>query len=94
MKRSAISSAAGSQPAANTACTAAAAAVMSRNPHEIAARACGIGNSRNVISVTTPSIPSLPTNSPTRSNPVLFLCVRPPQRTTSPVASTTSNPST
>ena len=58
------------------------------------ARAGGSGSRRSVASVTTPSRPSLPTNMPIRSKPVLFLCVRPPVRSTRPSASTTSSPST
>ena len=67
---------------------------MLGNEADNVARAGGNGSSFNVISVTTPSIPSEPTKSPTRLNPVLFLWTRPPVRSTSPLASTTSRPTT
>ena len=47
-----------------------------------------------VASVTTPSSPSEPTNRPAKSNPDLFLWVRPPNRTIPPPARTTSKPRT
>ena len=67
---------------------------MLANEADRVARAGGIGSSLTVISVTTPSIPSDPTNNPIKSNPVLFLCTRPPVRKISPLASTTSSPTT
>ena len=44
----------------------------------------GAGRSRSVTSVTTPSVPSEPTKSPTRSRPATPLVVRRPRRTASP----------
>ncbi len=44
----------------------------------------GAGRSRSVTSVTTPSVPSDPTNSPARSSPATPLVVRRPRRTASP----------
>ena len=66
--RSTSSSADGLQAAAPTAATAAPAATTeAKNPTTVRARADGRGRSRTVTSVTTPSVPSEPTISPTRS---------------------------
>ena len=53
--------------------TVAAASLMLANEADNVARAGGSGRSFNVISVTTPSIPSEPTNKPIKLKPVLFL---------------------
>ena len=53
----------------------------------------GIGESRTVISVTMPSVPSEPTTAPTRSGP-LAMPVGEPSRTTSPSGSTSCTAST
>ncbi|CFR76268.1 Uncharacterised protein [Mycobacterium tuberculosis] len=52
------------------------------------------GSSRNVTSVMTPSVPSLPTNSLVRESPATSLSRGPPSRTAVPLASTTCMPST
>ena len=85
VKRSAISAAAGRNPAANMARIAFEAARMSRKPAESTARAGGKGNKRKVASLTMPNNPSEPTKRPTRSKPVLFLWVRPPHLTMAPL---------
>ena len=54
---------------------------------------CG-GSRRNVTSVTTPSVPSLPTNNFVRLRPATSLRRGPPNRTAVPSASTTTMPST
>ena len=54
----------------------------------------GRGTSRTVAPVTTPSVPSDPTNNRVRSYPTTSFRVRPPVRTTSPEANTTSSPAT
>ena len=71
-----------------------AAAAMESNPATSSAWKGGSGMSFSVASVTTPSRPSEPTNKPVKSNPVLFLWVRPPNRTMAPPARTTSRPRT
>ncbi len=55
---------------------------------------CCLGSSRSVISVTTPSVPSLPTNNLVRLSPATSLRRGPPSRTAVPSASTTCRPST
>jgi len=54
----------------------------------------GRGTSLRVASVTTPRVPSDPTNSRVRSKPTTSLRVWEPVRTTRPSASTTSSPAT
>src|SRR5262245_12279165 len=56
--------------------------------------ASGAGRNANVASVTTPSVPSEPTNSRVKSYPATPFAARRPVRTTSPDASTTSSPRT
>ena len=94
VKASATSSALGRNPAAKMARMARTAGFMLRNPTPRQARNGGNGSCFNVASVTTPSMPSLPTKSRCRSNPVLFLCVREPSRTNVPSANATCSPST
>ena len=52
------------------------------------------GRSRTMISVTIPSVPSLPTNSLVRLSPAVSLRRAPPRRTAVPSARTTVIPST
>lgn len=54
---------------------------------------CG-GSSRKVTSVTTPNVPSLPTNSFVSDSPATSFSRGPPNRTAVPSASTTCKPST
>jgi hypothetical protein len=55
---------------------------------------CCFGSSLSVISVTIPSVPSLPTNSFVRLSPATSFRRGPPRRTAVPSVSTTWRPST
>ena len=74
--------------------TASAAASTESNVATTVHATCCGGSSRNVTSVITPSVPSLPTNSLVSDNPATSLSRGPPRRTTVPSASTTCSPST
>ncbi len=88
-----ISIAAGTIPAAITALTVDAPASTDEKSISIVQIAGGSGVSRTHTPVVTPSIPSLPTNTPRRSNPA-GSGSSPPRTVTSPSGSTTSNAST
>ena len=62
-----ISMPAGMTPAAMTSPTQPPAASTDANPSSRARAVCGLGNSRTVTSVTTPSSPSEPVTTPIRS---------------------------
>ena len=81
-------------PACRILPTAAQASASRGNAANAVNCAAGLGISRTVTSVTTPSVPSDPMKSRLRSYPATSLIVRPPRRSTCPPASTTSNPRT
>ena len=66
---------------------------MSAKPISSARAPGGFGSRRTVTSVTTPSSPSEPTVTPSRSYPGASMCL-PPSRTTSPSMVTSSTPTT
>ena len=69
----------------------AAAATESNDATTVQPRCCG-GSSFSVTSVTTPSVPSLPTNNFVRLSPATSFSRGPPRRTAVPSASTTCMP--
>ena len=77
-----------------TASTALAAASTDAKYATTVLGGCCGGTSRSVTSVTTPSVPSLPTNSFVKLSPATSLSRGPPSRTAVPSASTTCTPST
>ncbi len=83
MGLSIISSPAGIMPAAITPATAAPAWRTSSKLAMMQRASCGRGVKRRVISLTTASMPSLPTSSASRSSPGLSKAV-PPRRSGSP----------
>ena len=86
MSESIISIAAGTIPAAITAETTSPAASVVVNAASSVSTRCGRGSTWTTISVAMPSVPSEPTNAPSRSSsPALS------SRTTSPSARTTSS---
>jgi hypothetical protein len=74
--------------------TALAAASTESNVATTVHAECWGGNNRRVTSVTTPSVPSLPTNSFVSDSPATSLSRGPPRRTAVPSASTTCRPRT
>src|SRR6266849_3827553 len=74
--------------------TALAASKTERKSTSAVLTLLGKGKSCTVISVATPSVPSEPTNSPTRSYPATPLIVWRPTRRISPLGRTHSSPST
>mmetsp|Transcript_11032 Transcript_11032/g.35118 ORF Transcript_11032/g.35118 Transcript_11032/m.35118 type:complete len:213 (-) Transcript_11032:662-1300(-) len=69
--------------------TALHASPTSSNAHTATALACGMGCNRSVASTTTPSVPSLPTNSDVKSYPADVLRARCAVFTSVPSGSTT-----
>ena len=61
-----------------------AATTLSNAPTTVRGGSLRAGRSRSVTSVTTPSVPSEPTNRPARSYPLTPLVVRRPSRTAVP----------
>ena len=88
-----ISIAAGTRPAAMMAETARPALSMSEKAASNVCTAWGLRRSRTVTFVATPSVPSEPTNAPTRSYPGTS-GAGPPRSTTCPSGVTTSRPVT
>src|SRR6516165_7698854 len=90
--RSIISMPPGMMPAPMILATHSPASSDEANPTSTARAQSGFLRRRTVISVTTPSSPSEPVMMPRRSYPPASRCL-PPTRTTSPVISTSSQPS-
>jgi hypothetical protein len=80
--------------AATMAETVSAASSTSLNRARIVAFVSGMGMSFRITFVMTPNVPSLPTKSLVRSYPTTPFMVLTPRLSISPVASTTSMPST
>ncbi len=77
-----------------TATTArAASSTVAKEATSVERAACA-GTSRRIARVTTPRVPSLPTNSFSSDSPATSLIRLPPSVTRLPSASTTSRPST
>ena len=93
VSRSISSIAAGTTPEATISETALPAASIERKYPTIVATASGAGTIRTQILVAIPSVPSDPTNAPSRSYPGRSTSL-PPSRTSSPSESTTSSPIT
>ena len=74
--------------AARTASTTGLAARRDRRPPVSHMDAAGMGFVRNTTSPSRPSVPSEPTSTRHRSNPLTFLTVGPPARMTLPAALT------
>ena len=81
-------------PAASTSPIAVQPSSRVRRNTTSASAASGAGNSRRRTAVITPSVPSEPINRLFRSYPATSLPVQPPNCTSSPGASTASNPLT
>ena len=92
--RSMSSSSDGVMPARLIACTASPAATRVGKFAARVSGGAGSGRRRRVASATTPSVPSEPTSSDSRSSPATRFTVGPPSSTRSPSASTTVTPST
>jgi hypothetical protein len=88
-----ISMAAGTIPAATIADTTAPASAVESKKATWVLTVSGTGMTRSVTLVVTPSVPSEPTNTPTRSSPG-WSSALPPSATSWPSASTTSRPVT
>ena len=73
--------------------TASPAASVDPNAASCVVTASGLRRTRSVISVAMPSVPSEPTNAPSRSGPSGSSAL-PPSSTTSPSGSTTVRPVT